>query len=62
MIYVCERTGCHFTFEASAVPEQCPDCGSTHFHPAAAMEVQQFQSEHPCRNLAAYIGNTASKR
>lgn len=45
MIFVCERTGCHFVFESEEEPERCPECGGQKLHIANLEEEQQYQMD-----------------
>ena len=45
MIYICEQTGCHFAFDRETAPDQCPECGGTHIHPAKPTEALRFHEE-----------------
>lgn len=41
MICTCER--CLYTFEISAQPEQCPDCGKHAVRAATTREISEFR-------------------
>lgn len=62
MLYICEQTCCHFAFEAPALPDQCPECGGMHIHPAQEAEIQQFYTDHHRVNTTAYSGKADKKR
>ena len=54
MIYICEQTGCHFAFDRETAPDQCPECGGTHIHPAKPTEALRFHEERRQSDLTPY--------
>ena len=62
MLYICERTGCHFAFEFAVLPDQCPECGGIRIHPAQDAELRQYQQERSRMNITAYSGKHDFKR
>lgn len=43
MVYKCMQRNCHFLFERSEEPKQCPDCGYDGICEAAPEEVEEYR-------------------